>query len=169
MAKTKRSLPKNEPAVAPPFNIAPPNDDLHAFGWSMDRMRYPSKDSKPDDVWPGPSIFSVPEAAAFKDLYGFNVEFINAKYLQFMLDCAPGVRKAALRCAAENYSPEALAALRKNILIAFRELIVPDMTKRVQKIAALLADFYAARLAHIETFGAEDADYKDDSTTKSRR
>lgn len=156
-AKLKRSLPAHEPSIKPPFNLAAPNDDLHAFGWSMNRMRYPAKDSTPDDVWPGQSIFHVEEADEFKDTYGFGVEFVNAAYLQFMLDCAPNVRKAAVRCAKEKYSPDAIRNLQKNIFAAFRDNVVPDMTARLQKISRLLAEFYAARLAHIETFGSDDA------------
>jgi hypothetical protein len=160
MAKTRqtRKLPKKEDTIKPPFNMAEPNDDLHAFGWSLSRMRYPAKDSSPDDVWPGASVFHVPESDDFKNIYGFNVEFANPAYLQFLLDCSPAVRKAALRCQKLKYSPESIANLRKVITTAFKDTVVPDMTARFVKIAQLVAEFYAARLAHIQTFGEEAVD-----------
>jgi len=157
MAKTKKNtLGIKEPTVKPPFNMAEPNDDLHAFGWDMSRMRYPSKDSKPGDVWPGPSVFGVPESYAEKDTYGFNVEFMNGRYLQFMLDHIPEVRAAAEKCAEAKYSEAARDELRKVVLAAFRNIVLPDMAKRFKKISKLVADFYAARIAHIATFGFEE-------------
>ena len=157
MAKLKRKLDKKEPTIKPPFNMAEPNDDLHAFGWSMDRMRYPAKDSKPGDVWPGASVFGVPESDAVRDTYGHNVNFLNAPYLQFMLDQVPEIRTAAEKCSAAKYSPESIYALRKAILKACLTKVMPDMERRFKKISGLVADFYAARLAHIETFGFDDA------------
>jgi len=136
--------------------MAAPNDDLHAFGWSMDRMRYPSKDSTPKDVWPGASVFGVPEADAYRDTYGFNVSFLDAPYLQFMLDQVPEIRAAAEKCSEDKYSPESIAALRKAVAKAFRDVIMPDIEARFKKISGLVAEFYAARLAHIETFGFEE-------------
>jgi hypothetical protein len=156
LAKIKRQLDKPKAGPKPPFIMAEPNDDLHAFGWSMDRMRYPSKDSKPKDVWPGASVFGVPEADEYRDTYGFNVAFLNAPYLQFMLDQVPEIRAAAEKCAAAKYSAESVAALRKAALTAFRTVVMPDMEARFKKIAGLVADYYAARLAHIETFGFDE-------------
>lgn len=156
MAKIKRQLDKPKNTPKPAFNLAEPNDDLHAFGWSMDRMRYPAKDSKPGDVWPGASIFGVPEADAFRDTYGFNVSFLSAPYLQFMLDQVPEIRSAAEKCSEAKYSPESLAALRKAVATAFRTVVMPDMEARFKKISGLVAEFYAARLAHIEKFGFEE-------------
>lgn len=156
MAKIKRQLDKPKAGPKPPFNMAEPNDDLHAFGWSMDRMRYPAKDSKPGDVWPGASVFGVPDADAFRDTYGFNVSFLSAPYLQFMLDRVPAIRAAAEKCAETKYTPESIAALRKAVMTAFRTVVIPDMEVRFKKIAGLVAEFYAARLAHLETFGADE-------------
>jgi hypothetical protein len=157
MAKTKKhTLDKKEPAVKPPFNMAEPNDDLHAFAWAMDRMRYPSKDSKKGDVWPGASVFGVPEADAEKDTYGYNVAFVNGAYLQFMLDHCPGIRDAAQKCSEADYSEDSLAELRTAVMAAFRTVVLPDIAKRFKKISRLVAEFYAARMAHIETFGVEE-------------
>jgi len=168
MAKIKRTLDKPKNIIKPPFNMAEPNDDLHAFGWSMDRLRYPSKDSSPGDIWPGASVFGVPDADAFRETYGFNIAFLNAQYLQFMLDQVPAIRTAAEKCAKTKYSPEALAALKKTVMHAFSTKIIPDIEARFKKVAGLVGEFYAARIAHIETFGFEE-DQIDDKTTKSRR
>ena len=156
MGRTKKKLDKQEKTIKARFTMAEPNDDLHAFAWSMDRLRYPAKDSKPNDVWPGPSIFGVPESDAHRNTYGYNVTFLNPTYLQFMLDQVPSVRAAAEKCAADKYTPEAIAELRKVVMAAFRDVVLPDMATRFKKIAGLVAEFYAARLAHIETFGFND-------------
>jgi len=157
MAKSKlsRKLDKKEPTKKAPFEMAEPNDDIGAFGWSMDRLRYPSNDSKKGDVWPGRGVFDVDEAKELYEQYGFNVEFINAKFVQVMLDNSAAVRAAAEKCAAEKYSPESRANLRNVINKEFRDTIVPAMVARFKKVSALVADFYAARIAHLLTFGSD--------------
>lgn len=156
MAKLKRKLDRKEPTIKPPFNMPPPNDDLHAFGWSMDRLRYPSNDSTKTDVWPGRSVFDIDTANALRDTYGFNVEFMNAKYLQVMLDSSPKVMAACQKAAEANYSEESLANLRKIVMTEFKDLVLPDMLTRFKKVAGMVGQFYAARMAHVQTFGAEE-------------
>lgn len=156
MAKLKRKLDKKEPTIKPPFAMAEPNDDLHAFGWAMDRIRYPSKDSTKTDVWPGRSIFDIDTDNALKDTYGFNVEFMNAKYLQVMLDSSPKVMAACQKAVEANYSEESLLNLRKAVLAEFRDLVVPDITTRFKKVAGMIGQFYAARMAYMQTFGEND-------------
>jgi len=160
MAKSKlsRKIDKKEPTKKPPFEMAQPNDDIAAFGWSMDRLRYPSKDSTKTDVWPGRSVFEVAEAQALVDQYGFNVEFVNPKFVQVMLDNSTAVRSAAQKCADAKYSQEARDALRAVVNKEFRDTIVPEMLARFKKISSMVADFYAARIAHLMTFGPEGED-----------
>lgn len=157
MAKSKlsRKLDKKEPTKKAPFTMAEPNDDIGAFAWAMDRLRYASSDSKKGDVWPGRNIFEVAEAKTLVEQYGFNIDFVNAKFVQVMLDSSAAVRAAAEKCADENYSPESRASLRNAINKEFRDTIVPEMVSRFKKVSALVADFYAARIAHLLTFGPE--------------
>lgn len=158
MAKPKisRKLDKQEPTKKPPFVMAEPNDDAAAFGWDMSKLRYPSKDSTKTDVWPGRSIFEAAEAKELAEQYGFNIDFVNAKFVQVVLDNSADVRAAAEKCAAAKYSDESLAALRRAILHEFKETVIPQMQERFKKVAGLVADFYAARIAHLMTFGPQE-------------
>lgn len=138
--------------------MAEPNDDVSAFGWSMDRLRYPSEDSTKTDVWPGRSIFEVAEAKALVEQYGFNIDFVNPKFVQVMLDNSIAVRAMADKCAADKYSEESRAALRRTIMTEFKDVVVPEMIARFKKISGLVADFYAARIAHVMTYGPDGED-----------
>ena len=158
MAKLKRTLDKKEPTVQVPFNMAEPNDDLHAYGWSMDRLRYPSKDSTKTDIWPGRSVFDVDTENALRDTYGFNIEFLNPKYLQAMLDSSPKVMAACQKAAEAKYSEDSIADLRRVVLAEFRDQVLPDIATRFKKVAGMVGQFYAARMAHVATFGHEDTD-----------
>lgn len=156
MAKISRKLDIKKPDKMPPFLMAEPNDDAAAFGWSLDRLRYPSEDSTKGDVWPGAPVFQIEEEKELRSLYGFNIEFVNPKFVQVMLDNSQKVRNAAEKCAAAKYSPESRAELRKVIMAEFKDTIVPEMLARFKKVASLVADFYAARLAHLMTYGPEE-------------
>lgn len=156
MAKITRKLDIKKPEKTPPFVMPEPNDDAAAFGWSLDRLRYPSKDSTKTDIWPGRGVFEIAEAEEFRKTYGFNIEFVNPKFVQVMLDTSPDVRAAAEKCAKAGYTPKALKALRAVIYKEFTAVIVPEMIDRFQKVAGMVAEFYAARLAHIQTFGYGD-------------
>jgi hypothetical protein len=156
MAKKKNTLGLKPPTVKPPFNLPEPNDDLHAYGWSMDRLRYPSKDSTKTDIWPGRSVFDVDTENALRDTYGFNIEFMNPKYLQVMLDSSPKIMAACQKAAEAKYSEDSIADLRRVVLAEFRDLVLPDIATRFKKIAGTVGQFYAARMAHVQTFGAAD-------------
>lgn len=156
MAKIKRTLDKPKEGPKPPFNMAAPNDDLHAFGWDMGRIRYPAKDSTPNDVWPGRSIFDVDSDSALQKEYGFNIDFLNAKYLQVLFDRSPKIMAACQKAAQEKYSENALANLRKVIMAEFRDTVLPDIEVRFKKISNMICQFYAARMAHMQTFGDND-------------
>lgn len=156
MPKIKRKLDKKEPTIKPPFNMAEPNDDLHAFGWDMGRIRYPSNDSVKGDVWPGRNIFDIDTNNALREQYGFDINFLNGKYLQVLLDSSPKIMAACQKAAAEDYSEEAIANIRRVVLAEFRDRVIPDMAARFKKIAGMIGNFYAARMAHVQTFGAEN-------------
>jgi hypothetical protein len=158
MAKKKNTLGLKPPTVKPPFNLPAPNDDLHAFGWSMDRLRYPSNDSTKTDVWPGRSVFDIDTDNALRDAYGFNVEFMNAKYLQVMLDSSPKIMAACQKAAEAKYSEDAIANLRKVVMAEFKDVVLTDMLARFKRVAGMVGQFYAARMAHVATFGHEDTD-----------
>lgn len=140
----------------PPFVMAEPNDDAAAFGWSLDRLRYPAEDSTEEDVWPGSPIFSIEEEKELRSVYGFNIEFVNPKFVQVVLDNSEKVRAAAQKCANSKYSPESRNELRKVVMAEFRDVVVPEMLARFKKTAGLVADFYAARLAHLLTYGPDE-------------
>lgn len=156
MAKIKRTLDVKKPDKMPPFVMAEPNDDAAAFGWSLDRLRYPAEDSTKEDVWPGSPIFSIEEEKELRSVYGFNIEFVNPKFVQVVLDNSEKVRAAAQKCADSKYSPESRNELRKVVMAEFRDVVVPEMLARFKKTAGLVADFYAARLAHLLTYGPDE-------------
>lgn len=155
----------------PPYVMPEPNDDAAAFGWELKKLRHPADDSPKGDVWPGRSIFQPQVSLEEMQAYGHDMAFIEPGYLQRQFDQSPEIRKAAEKASTEKYSPEALAKLQRVISRVFHDTILPDIKLQFNAIAKMIAQFYAARLAHIETFGFED-DYGDQiepSTTKSRR
>lgn len=156
MSKLKRKLDVKKPDKLPPFMMDEPNDDACAFGWSLDKLRYPAEPATKGDIWPGRNIFQVEEAKELFDMYGFDINFVNAKFVQVVLDNSEKVRAAAEKCAAAKYSDEALANLRRVILAEFKDVVIPEMLTRFKKVAGMVADFYAARLAHLMTYGPED-------------
>jgi hypothetical protein len=121
MAKKQTRKLDTPPPSDVPFNLPEPNDDLAAYGWHMNRLRYPSKDSKPGDVWPGASIFSVEEAEKLSDEYGMDVWFMHPQYLQYMLDRSVDVQNAVLSCKKKKYSNDSIVELRKAVMKAVRE------------------------------------------------
>lgn len=149
--KVKLDIPP-QPKV--PYNLPEPNDDLAAYGWQMNRLRYPAKDSKPDDIWPGESVFSVPEAKEFRDEYGIDVSFICPHYLQFMLDRSVVVQKATLNCKRKKYSNDSVLELRKAIMQTMRDVVLPDIAQRMKKASVFVAAYYAAKMAYVDTHGA---------------
>jgi hypothetical protein len=155
MAKLKRKLDVKKPDKLPPFMMAEPNDDAAAFGWSLDKLRYPAEDSTKGDIWPGRNIFTVEEEKELRDMYGFDINFVNAKFVQVILDNSEKIRAAAEKCAAAKYNEESRANLRRVVLAEFRDAVVPEMIARFKKVSGLVADFYAARLAHLMTYGPE--------------
>jgi hypothetical protein len=158
MAKRKPKLDTPVPTKKPPFVMAEPNDDAAAFNWELRKLRHLSPDSKKGDVWPGRAIFHAESTLDDMQTYGHDLEFVNPGYLQMLLDRSPDVRAAAEKAREAKYSPDAIKQLRKTILRVFRDQILPGIDEQFTKISGMVAEFYAARLAHIDTFGFDDED-----------
>lgn len=173
--KLKRTLDKKPPVKKAPFVMAEPNDDIDAYGWSLRRLRRPSKDTD-GTVWAGRPLFAYPQDLESIKAHGPDVQFIDPQYLQLMLDKSPEIKKAVAKVRAAGYTPEALEKLTKLIVKQFEEDVLVDIAARLFQVAPLVAQFYAARLAHLDTFGPEQdepeqaqEDQIEAKTTKSRR
>jgi len=154
--KSKAKLDKQPPAPKPAFVMAEPNDDAAAFGWTLGKLRYMSKDKVNGEQWPGPHVFDAPYTYEVRQTYGHIIEFVNPAFIQIQLDSSQEVRTAAEKAREAGYTPEALAKFRRVILRVFNEQILPDIVKRFEKVAGMVAEFYCARLAHIDKFGIEE-------------
>lgn len=155
MAKQKRTAKQPEVKKAP-FVMAEPNDDASAFGWTLGNLRNPMPVDEHGDIWPGRPVFQIEEEPELREAYGFNIDFVNTKFVQVMLDGNKAVANATKKAAQAGYTPEARAALKRVIMREFKDNIVPAMIERFNRVADYVADFYAARLAHIQTFGQDD-------------
>jgi hypothetical protein len=158
MGKHKLDKKKEPPAPRPKFVMAPPNDDAAAYGWALGKLRYPdpNADPKEKDPWPGPYVFAVPTDLETRQVYGHNLDFVSTGYLQLLFDSSPEIRAAAEKVRDAGYSKEAMTQFSATVRKVFRDKVISDMTKRFEEVAHLVAEFYAARIAHIEKFGAED-------------
>ncbi len=170
--KNKRTLDKRPATKKPPFVMAEPNDDVDAYGWDLKRLRRSSKDEN-GTVWAGRPLFEVPQDIAGIKAYGPEVCFLDPPYLQSMLDKIPEIRKATEKAKAAGYTPEALEKLTKLIVKHFEETVLVDIVQQFFQVAPMIAQFYAARLAHRDTFGNEPDETAEPQieakTTKSRR
>lgn len=154
--KLKRSLEKqNKPR--PAYVMPPPNDDAEAYNWELRSLRKPdprSEDKKDPDA--GPSIFRAPqETMQTMRRYGHEAQFICPKYLQILLDRSADIREAAMAAAEARYTKEALEELRKTVMRVFHAEVLADIEQNFEAIAPVIAQFYAARFAHIKKFGHE--------------
>jgi hypothetical protein len=154
--KSKTKLDKKPPAPKPAFVMAEPNDDAAAYGWTLGKLRYMSEDSVDGEHWPGRCIFDVPCDYVVRQSYGHIIEFINPAYLQLQLDSSDEIRKAAEKARADGYTKEAIAKFQKVVTRVFNEQVIPDVVKRFSAVSGKVAEFYCARLAHIDKFGSED-------------
>lgn len=141
----------------PKFNMAEPNDDMAAFGWNLGKLRYPAASSQKDDVWPGPSMFDVENANEIRHEYGFDVQFVCPRYVQMLLDQEEETMIAAQKVHAAGYTQAAREEFRTKIQQLFGRVVVPDIIRNFNNVSQAVADFYAARLAHIAKFG-DDTD-----------
>ena len=155
-SKSKTKLDKKPELPKPAFVMADPNDDAAAYGWTLGKLRYLSEEKINGERWPGSHIFNVPYSYETRQIYGHIIEFVNPAFVQIRLDSNEAVRRAAEKARAEGYTKEAIAKFRKVILRVFNEEIVPDIIKRFQGVAGMVAEFYCARLAHIDKFGTEE-------------
>lgn len=154
--KLKRSLEKqNKPR--PAYLMPPPNDDAEAYNWELRSLRKPdpeSENKKEPDA--GQSIFRASqETMQTMRRYGHDAQFICPKYLQIMLDRSPDVRKAAIAASEARYTKEAIEELRKTVMRVFHDEVLADMTQNFEAISLVIAQFYAARFAHVKKFGRE--------------
>lgn len=154
--KSKTKLDKQPAGPKPKFVMADPNDDAAAFGWTLGKLRYLSENEVNGEHWPGRGVFDVPYSFETRQVYGHIIEFINPAFLQIQLDSSEEVRAGAESARKAGYTPEAIDKLRKTITRVFNEKVIPDVVARFKKVAGITAEFYCARLAHIDMFGMED-------------
>lgn len=152
--KSKLDKKKKEDVVKPPFVMADPNDDAAAYGWTLGKLRYPGE-KVGGEQWPGAYVFDFPVEFAVRQMYGHSIEFASPSFLQLILDSEPAIRAGAEKVRAAGYTPEAIKKYRKTVIAVFQEKILPVIAERFEDVAGMVAEFYAARLAHIDTFGAD--------------
>lgn len=171
MAK-KHTLEKRPPGKRAAFVMREPNDNLDAYGWNLRWLR-----NAADDGTAGRPLFNLPLTIEEVRKYGPELQFIEPRYLQYMLEQQPEIQKALKKVRAAGYSPAALEKFTKLVVRVFEERVLVDIIQRVFKVAPLVAQFFAAKLAYEVTFGAEAASEPEDDeppqieakTTKSRR
>jgi hypothetical protein len=154
--RSKAKLDKPPAAPKPAFVMAEPNDDAAAFGWTLGKLRYLSEDEIDGERWPGRGVFDVPYSYEIRQTYGHIIEFINPTFLQIQLDSSQEIRSAAERARKAGYTQDAISKFKKVVVRVFNEQILPDIAKRFEKVAGMVAEFYCARLAHIDKFGVEE-------------
>jgi hypothetical protein len=139
------------------YEMPAPNDDIYAYGWDLKNIRYPDpKSADKKDPDPGKHIFDAPqETPRTMQRYGHDAQFICPKYLQMMLDTSPAIRDACTVAAEARYSAASIAGILEAINKEFADNILPDIAKNFEAVAPIIAQFYAARLAHIKKFGGE--------------
>ena len=153
---SKRKLDKKPDLPKPAFVMDDPNDDAAAFGWSLGKLRYPGEKDESGGTWPGVYVFQVPTPYEVRQVYGHNLEFVNPNFVQLLLDAEPEVRAGAEKVRAAGYTPEALKKYSKTITKVFHEKVLPQIVERFEEVAGMVAEFYAARLAHIDKFGIDN-------------
>ncbi len=149
----KKLTPQNAPK--PAYVMPGPNSDIEAYGWDMSKLRHPDpeSDSKKDPD-PGTPVFTAPEATwENRQRYGHDIDFLCPQYVQLMLDRCEAVRDAAVASHDAKYSAESIEKIHAAIRAEFDKKILPEIKKNFGQISLMLAQFYAARIAHIKKFG----------------
>jgi len=158
MAK-KRSLKDPDKKAAPKaaYLMPPPNESAEAYNWELRSLRAPDpKSENKKDPDAGQPAFRAPQETAKTMLrYGHDAQFICPKYLQILLDQSPEIREATMRAAEARYTQAAIEELQKTVNKIFHSKILPDIVKNFEDVSLMIAQFYAARLAHIKKFGHE--------------
>jgi len=172
----KHTLPKKPPTKRPPFVMKEPNDNLEAYGWSLQWLRYQAAD---DPQIAGRPVFQLATDLKTIKRYGVDLSFIDPKYIQYMLDQRPEIKKGAEKVRAAGYTPEALEKFKNIVVKTFEEHVLVDIAQKFFKVSPLVAQFYAAKLAYEDTFGGGEEEDNDEEpteppqieakTTKSRR
>jgi hypothetical protein len=49
-----------------------------------------------------------------------------------------------------------LRKFQQTVERSFKEKVLPDVERRFNEVSGMVAEFYAARLAHIDKFGFDD-------------
>jgi hypothetical protein len=161
MANKRTLHDPNKPAAPKAAYVMPsPNDNISAYGWQLSNIRLPDpKSADKKDPDPGRPAFSAPqETLQTMRLIGHDAHFICPKYLQIMLDADPEIRAEAMKAAEARYTKEALGRLEAAINKVFVDVIIPDIVQNFASVAPMIAQFYAARIAHIKKFGVGNDD-----------
>jgi len=139
------------------YEMATPNDSLDAFGWDLGKLRYPSVNSAdPKNPDPGRGMFTAEqETAKTMKTYGHDARFICPRYLQILCDKSPEIRAAAEEAHNARYTKSSIANIQAAIQKFFDTVVAEDIETNFRKIAPFVAQFYAARMAHIKKFGAD--------------
>lgn len=147
--------PKAPKAPRPKYVMPAPNDDIEAYGWDMGKLRYPDeKSDNPKHPDPGVPIFTAPDASwEMRQRYGHDLLFLCPQYLQLKLDQVQEVRDAALAAHEAGYTKESLDKIEAAVATAFTKKILPEIAKNFGQVSGMIAQFYAARIAHIKKFG----------------
>lgn len=155
--KNKHTLhDPNAPEAPKPAYVMPgPNSDMQAYGWDMGKLRYPDpKSDSAKDPDPGPHVFNAPNASwELRQRYGHDIQFLCPAYIQMMLDHSTSVRDAALAAHDARYTKESIAKVQAAIETEFTKKILPEILANFEQVSEMIAQFYAARVAHIKKFG----------------
>lgn len=155
MAKKIDKTLQAQPTPKTAYSMPEPNDDMAAFGWDLSKIRFPAPGLKRGDVWSGPPIWSVPINIELVKNYGPDIQFLNPRFMQLILDASPEVQEAVAKAKAARYTATAIAELQKTIVDVFESKIVPNIVERFKNISDGVAQFYAARLAWKTKYGED--------------
>jgi hypothetical protein len=142
----------------PAYLMPAPNDDMAAYGWDLNKLRLAdpkSEDKKDPDK--GRSMFGAPqETMQTMHRYGHDAMFICPKYLQILLDQSKELHMAAKAAAEHRYRASDIDEIQTVVDRVFKEKVLPDIIANFEKVSRAIAQFYAARMAHVKKFGSED-------------
>lgn len=159
--KLSRTLPEQPRKKRPKYVMPPPNDDIDAYGWELRQIRMPSADDKTVASRPA---FHVKQDIESIKAYGVDMQFACPKYVQQMLDASPSIDSAVQKAKAAGWTPEALKKVTDAVIKTFNEHVLVDIAQRFYAIAPMVADFYAARQAHIDLHGKTHEDEETPTT-----
>lgn len=159
--KISRTLEQQPRRRRPKFVMPSPNDDIDAYGWALKNIRLPTDEK---DI-AGRPIFNIKVGVENIRRYGTDVQFLCPTYLEVFFDNCPQVSAAVQKARDAGWAPEQVNKITAAIVRTFDEKILVDMAQRFHRVAPMVAQFYAARAAHRDMYGDEEAD--DEPETKS--